>query len=240
MSTNASVHADTLHAETAVNRDTLLRRMLTPTPVFELAGPDDAQRQQAEDLVAEKFQSAWGANITHFLPWLLSMHCLGHCSAVAGLRPATGSGLFLEQYLEQPADVLLSQLVGTRVPRSALVEVGNLAASQRGASHVLFLVMTAVLHKAGYKWMVFTATKALRNNLDKLGYPLLRIADAVPRHLDAAALAEWGHYYDSEPMVMAGSLDLALQLIAERPLLKRVLRLYRHPINELAAMLRGA
>jgi hypothetical protein len=232
---NASVHADT-----AVNRDTLLRRMLTPAPVFELAGPDDSQRPQVEAMVAEKFQSAWQARITHFLPWLMSMHCLGHCSAVAGLRPAARSGLFLEQYLDQPVEQLLGSVIGKHIPRSELVEIGNLAASQRGASHLLFLVMTAALHKAGYKWITFTATRALRNNLDKLGFPLHKLADASPQNLDEAALAEWGRYYNSAPQVMAGSLDVAMQLINERPLMRRVLRLYRYQINLLVDAMRSA
>jgi hypothetical protein len=228
-----------VHADTAVNRDTLLRRFLTPTPVFELAGPRDDGRAEAEALVAEKFQSAWQARVTHFLPWLMSMHCLGHCSAVAGIRPAAGSALYLEQYLDQPVEQLLSAVLGTQVQRRELAEIGNLAASQRGASHLLFLVMTVALHRAGFKWMVFTATQGLRNNLDKLGFPLHTLTAADPARLPPAEQAEWGKYYDSEPLVMAGSLEQALQLIGERPLLRRVLRLYRYQINLLAETLKG-
>ncbi|MEY4642904.1 MAG: hypothetical protein RLZZ227_2898 [Pseudomonadota bacterium] len=235
MSTNAGLYTDP-----SADRDTLLRRMLTPAPLFELIGPHDRQRAAVEAIVAEKFQAAWQANVTHFLPWLLSMQCLGHCSAVAGLRPAAGAPLFLEQYLEQPVNIVLSQRVGQLVPRGAIVEVGNLAASQRGASHVLFLVMTAVLHDAGFKWITFTATRALRNNLDKFGYPLLKLADARPAQLDAAELGAWGSYYASEPMVMAGSLDVALDLIHERPLMRHVLNLYRRQIEALADRLRRA
>jgi hypothetical protein len=88
--------------------------------------------------------------------------------------------------------------------------------------------------------MVFTATRGLRNSLQKLGFPLLTLTTASPQHLDAAAQVEWGSYYQSEPLVVAGSLDTALQLIDERPLLRRALRLYRHRINCLAASLRGA
>lgn len=226
-------------ADSASTRDSLLLRTLTPTPVFELAGSADAGRAQAEALVAEKFAAAWQAQVTQFLPWLLTMHCFGHCSGVAGLRPAAGARLYLEQYLDQPAERAVAAAVGADVPRSALVEIGNLAVTQRGASHLLFLVMTAALHAAGYRWIVFTGTHALRNSLAKLGYPVHLLAEASPRQLDPAARAAWGRYYDSKPQVLAGSLDAAARLMEERPLLRRVRRLYRVQIEQIAAALRS-
>lgn len=229
-----------VQADTAGNRDTLLRRLLTPGPTFEVTGPDDAERAQVEASVAEKFHSAWQARVTHFLPQLLSMQCMGACSAVAGIRPAASGTLFLEHYLDLPAEQALAAAAGKTVQRRELVEIGNLVASQRGASHLLFLVLTAALHRAGYQWMVFTATRPLRNNLQKLGFPMLMLAAATPERLNASERREWGSYYQSEPQVMAGSLDVAMQLIAERPLLRRVLRLYRYQINYLAEALRGA
>lgn len=216
-------------------RDSLMRRVLTPKPAFTLARPGDAERPTLETYVAERFQSAWQARVTHFLPFLMGMHCLGACTAVAGIRPAADGALFLERYLDTSVEAALGELVGKQVPRAELAEIGNLVSGQRGASHLLFLVFTAALHRAGYRWIVFTATHALRNNLNKLGYPLLKLADASVERIDPAARVEWGTYYDSEPWVMAGSLDEAMRLIAERPLLRRVLRLYRATINELAA-----
>lgn len=224
----------------AEHRESLLRRTLTPAPTFALAGPHAPERAQAEALVIEKFEATWHARVTHFLPWLLSMHCCGRCSGVAGLRPAAHDALYLEQYLAQPVELALENVLGFAVARADIVEIGNLAVAQRGASHLLFLVMTAALHQAGYKWIAFTATRALRNNLDKLGYPLLKLADASPQQLDAEVLATWGHYYDSQPQVVVGSLDVAAYLMQERSLLRRVLRLYRQQIRQLATALRSA
>jgi hypothetical protein len=221
-------------------RDSLLRRVLTPKPSFLLTRKGDPERDGMENFVVDRFQSAWQARVTQFLPFLLGVHCPGGCTAVAGIRPAAGKSLFLERYLDTPAEVALGALVGKDIPRAELAEIGNLVASQRGASHLLFLVFTAALHRAGYRWILFTATHALRNNLDKLGYPLLTLAPASPERLDPAARAEWGTYYDSEPMVMAGSLDDAMRIIEERPLLRRVLRLYRGTIAELALGLKSS
>ncbi len=39
-------------------------------------------------------------------------------------------------------------------------------------------------------------------NLDKLGFPMHKLADASPQHLDAATRAEWGRYYDSKPQLL--------------------------------------
>jgi hypothetical protein len=228
-----------VHADTAVDHASQLSRLLNPGPRFELSGPDDAERAQVEACVAEKFRGAWNARVTQFLPQLLSMHCLGSCSAVAGLRPAGSAPLFLERYLDQPVEQVLAAAAGVTVSRRQLVEIGNLVASQRGASHLLFLILAAALHRAGYRWLVFTATHALRNNLHKLGLPLLALGPASPERLAPEARSEWGDYYRSEPWVMAGNLDAAMALIAERPLLRRVARLYRHQLTYLAAALRG-
>lgn len=227
-----------VHADTAVDRASLLNRLLNPGPRFELSGPDDAERGRVEACVAEKFRSAWNARVTQFLPQLLSMHCLGSCTAVAGLRPAGAGPLFLERYLDEPAERALAAATGVTVPRRQLVEIGNLVANQRGASHLLFLILAAALHRAGYRWLVFTATRGLRNNLHKLGFPLLTLAVATPDRLEPEARSEWGDYYRSEPLVVAGNLDAAMALIAERPLLRRVTRLYRHQLTYLAEALR--
>lgn len=235
-----AVVTSTARSETAGRvRDSLLRRMLSPKPSFVLARPGEPEREELEHYVTERFQSSWNARVSQFLPYLMGMQCLGACTAVAGVRPASGKPLFLERYLDTNAENALGALLGRDVPRAELVEIGNLVAGQRGASHLLFLVVTAALHRAGYRWIVFTATHALRNNLDKLGYPLLALAPASAERLDPAARAEWGSYYDSEPVVMAGSLDEAMRIMEERPLLRRVLRLYRATITELAHGLRN-
>jgi hypothetical protein len=221
-----------------LQRDSLLRRTLSPAPRFALLDEADEQRAEAEAYVSERYQGSYQAALTQFLPWLLSMRCLGSLSGVAGLGPATDQPLFLERYLQAGVEQLISQQTGTDVARGHIVEIGNLAADQRGASHLLFVLFTAILHRAGYHWITFTATRALRNNLDKLGFPLVELGSASIEHLDPAQRAAWGRYYDTDPRVMAGSLDEAWRIMQERPLLRRVLRLYRYDINFLAELLK--
>ena len=219
--------------------ESMLRRYLSPAPQFELVGSKHPERAEAEQFIAERYSAAYHANVSHFLPWFLTLRCLGGISGVAGMRPADSTPLFLENYLDQPLEALLAGHSGENVERTSIVEIGNLAAAQRGASHILFLLFTSLLHRAGYEWITFTATKALRNNLEKLGFPLITLKEADISRLDADERATWGSYYDTAPLVMAGRLSTAMDIIQSRPLLRRVLRMYRYRINVLAEELRG-
>lgn len=219
-------------------RDSLLRRTLTPGPRFELLAAGDPLRAEAEGYAAERYQASYDAELQHFLPLLLTMRCLGALSGVAGMGPAQAEPMFLERYLDTPIEQVLAARSDSPVARADLVEIGNLAADQRGASHLLFVLFSAVLHRAGYRWLTFTATRALRNNLHKLGFPLLTLGAAGLDQIAAEERASWGSYYDTDPLVVAGSLDEAVRLIQERPLLRRVLRLYRYEINFLAESLK--
>lgn len=221
-------------------RDLMLWRVLASAAVPVLSRAGEPGRAEAESFVTDKFRTAWQARVETFMPWLISLQCLGHCSAVAGIRPAASEKLFLEEYLDAPVEQVLGRVVGRSIPRRDIVEIGNLAASQRGSSHLLFLIFTATLHAAGYRWIVFTATQALRNNLEKLGFPLQLLAKADPALLDPTQQAEWGSYYASDPQVMVGSLDEAMRLASERPVPRRVLRHYREQVASLSLRLQEA
>ena len=61
-----------------------------------------------------------------------------------------------------------------------------------------------------YEWVVFTATRELIGIFRKLGLSLLELAPADPGRLPEPA-DDWGSYYDSEPIVVAGRVRLALE-----------------------------
>jgi hypothetical protein len=234
-----SAAALTPATEVQGEHDSLLSRLLNPAPRVELVDQRHPQRDRVEGHVTERYQAAFGATVDQFSPFLLTLECLGNISGVAGMRPAQQTPLFLEQYLNAPIEAAISELAGTTIARDAIVEVGNLVAARRGSSHLLFLLFTSALYQAGYEWITFTATRALRNNLENVGFPLHAIAAVDSSMLDAATLQKWGSYYDTAPLVMAGKLEAAMQLIQSRPLLRRVLRHYRPRINELAQTLHG-
>lgn len=216
----------------------LVQRFLNPLPEFQLLPPRDDGRAEVKQFIRDRYNSAYGAEVTHFLPWLLTMQCLGHLSGSAGLQPADNAPLFLEQYLDVPVEQALGARLGEPVVRQSMVEVGNLVAARKGASHLLFLMFTAVLHTAGYQWIVFTATHALRNNLEKLGFPLVELKQVDSSTLSEEVRAEWGSYYSTEPVVMAGNLQHAADLISSKGLYRRIARVYREEIRALAAVIR--
>jgi hypothetical protein len=206
-------------------------------PVITLVGPLDGLRGEVEQHVAARYAGTYGARLTHFLPWFLSLECMGARTGVVGMQAADAQPLFLERYLDRPVENQLAEQLGHPVARGALVEIGNLVADKRGASQLLFLIFTAILRQAGYAWIVFTATRSLRNNLEKLGFPLLELQRVEAERLEPGLLAQWGSYYHTEPVVMAGSLEAAARLSATQPLFRRVLRLYQGQIDALAAQL---
>ncbi len=220
-------------------REALLSRVLTPAPVFTLHGRHCEERQDIEDFIAGKFHSSYGAQIHEFMPILLSMRCLNKFSGAIGMRRAGSSSLFLEQYLDSPIEDCLSNAVEEKVARKDIMEIGNLVAGRKGPSQFVFLIATSLLHLAGYKWITFTATQALANNLNKLGFPLVKLADATSDRLPGNEASEWGAYYDTKPQVFAGSLDAAAALARKRPLFRKALVLYRRKIRRLAKELAG-
>lgn len=216
----------------------LLRRIMTPLPEFQLLPAGCAERQQAEFFIRERYQHSYGAQLNHFLPWLLTMRCHDRISAVAGLQPASQGTLYLERYLPAAVEQVLSAALHARVARSSVVETGNLVATRRGASHLLFLLFTSVLHEAGYQWIVFTATQALRNNLRKLGFRTIELCEVDVEAVPLATRQQWGSYYNTEPAVLAGRLEDAAKLVTTGALYRQVANLYRPAIATLARQIK--
>lgn len=217
--------------------EALLARVLIPLPVFDCAFPQQPCREAVEQYVADHFASVFGARIQEFMPVLLSLSCLGRLSGVAGIRSATET-LFLEQYLTLPVEVMLRQQTGDVVQRDRIVEIGNLVATRKGASQIVFVVMSMVLHRLGFQWMVFTATRLLRNNLDRLGLDMMLLGTASAGKLEPGQEQAWGSYYAADPVVVAARLDQAMAVIRARPLCRRISRLYRDQIDSLARQVR--
>jgi hypothetical protein len=101
---------------------------------------------------------------------------------------------------------------GTPVARHEIVEVGHFAAEQAGDGRRLLPVLARHLAQRGYRWVVSTATRELRVLLAHLGMRPLALARANPEVLGADA-ADWGGYYQHEPVVVAGDLLRSLPVI---------------------------
>ncbi len=169
------------------------------------------QRRAFEDFIAARFARAYGARLTHFLPHLLGVKDgLGRWQAAAGYAAAGAQALFLEQYLDQPVELALAAALGAPIARGSVVEVGNLAANSAGMARSLIPQLARHLHRMGYRWVAFTATRALRNSFHRLGLKPVPIAAADRARL-ADGGAHWGSYYDQDPVVVAGKISLGLR-----------------------------
>lgn len=181
-----------------------------PTPWHAQAVPVRApERTMAEAFVRSVFARHHAARVTAFMPDLMVLKHAGGIVAAAGWRGAGHGPLFLESYLDRPVEWHISQLAGQPVARGHIAEVGHLAATQPGAGARLIPRLAARLHDLGHEWAVFTATRELIGILTRLGLPPLALAPADPARLGAAA-ADWGRYYQTGPVVVAGRVRAAL------------------------------
>jgi hypothetical protein len=166
-----------------------------------------AQRAELEGFIARRFERAYGAKLTHFLPHLLGLRddggrwlaAVGYCGAASG-------PLFLEQYLEAPVEQLLSQALDRPVERDRVVEIGNLAAVRAGIARMLIPSLASHLRAEGFELAVFTATRELRNAFQRLSLGPIVLGAADPARVSGGAAA-WGTYYAHAPAVVGGHLS---------------------------------
>jgi len=194
-------------------------------------------RERLEQYIAGVFQAAWDARVLGFLPLLCSLQQQGHVSAALGLRSANHGPLFCEQYLSRPALEEVEALYGGRCLPGNLMELGNLAASHPGQGALLYLLVTAAIHDAGIRYLIFAANRAVRISISRSGFTPLTLGPASAERLGAAA-ASWGRYYDGDPQVMVGDMALTRQQVLAQPRLATALRQYQASIAALASAIR--
>lgn len=178
-----------------------------PQTVAIHAGGDDG-RTQAERFIHRCFAEAYGADVRHFMPMLLSLRDAGgELQGVLGFRPAVAGRLFLEQYLDVGIEAALAARLRRVVARDSIMEVGNLATTLPGGARWLIAALTAYLKGAGFRWAVFTAVPALGNSFARLGIELATLSPADKTRLAPAEQALWGRYYDTGPIVVAANVQ---------------------------------
>lgn len=185
-------------------------------PRLQVHGPASAGRAEVEAFIAAVYSQRYGASVRQFAPVLVSLRDEhGELVAAAGYRAADLGPLFLENYLDDPVEALLPADAGCGPRRATIVEVGHLAASRAGEGRRLILLLGPHLAAEGFQWVVSTLTEELRNLFVRLGIVPLALGMADPAVLGEQAAA-WGSYYDHRPLVLAGRIGQALQMLARR------------------------
>lgn len=165
-------------------------------------------RKSVETFIHQVFVRAYDADLQHYMPQLMALQDEGHQTLAAlGMRNASSDSLFLENYLSQPIERVISKLDGRFVSRDQIVEIGNLASIDRAGLRKLFVALTSYLSGAGAEWVVFTAVPAVQKVFTMLGLNLHTLAAADKLRLPESEHATWGRYYETGPMVVAGRVD---------------------------------
>jgi hypothetical protein len=160
-------------------------------------------RAELESFIHDVFARAYGADIQHYLPQLLSLRDPeGELLAVCGFRRGTDKPLFLEQYLGKPVEQAIRERLGVTVSRDQLIEVGNLAIGNPRHARSLLAAVSLYLHTQT-EWAVFTGTASLCNGLSKLNLELFPLGTATIDSIPAHERGGWGSYYAERPIVMA-------------------------------------
>jgi hypothetical protein len=163
---------------------------------------EDVRRPAAEALIADMFETCYGARVSAFPETLIVKFDVDGLQPVcaAGLRFAR-DGFFSEQYLDQPIEQMLSLAYGHPVKRGELIEVTSLAS--RNVHHTISFIRAIILHGQllGCGWAFFTLTPRLSRMLCHLDVNLVHLAKAESHRV--ARSADWGSYYSQGPSVFA-------------------------------------
>ncbi|WVN42677.1 thermostable hemolysin [beta proteobacterium MWH-UniP1] len=171
-------------------------------------------RSGLEAYIADVYLQRYQARLSYFLDILIGFRdSRGHWVAAVGFTPLAHRGAFSEQYLDVPVERLVAAAEAQRsgssiVSRWDLVEVGNLAAESPGMARKIIQEMTRYLYRRRFRWVVFTATRSLKNAFKRLGFEPVALQVADPARLGPLA-EQWGSYYSTDPQVMYADTDKA-------------------------------
>jgi hypothetical protein len=192
-------------------------------------------RQTLEHFIHSRYAETYSADIAHFLPLLMASWNGGDVQGVLGLRPGQCGRFFVENYLSAPMETLVSERTGEAVSRATLIETGNLAGT-RGSSQLLFIVLTDVLHRAGFRWVTFTATAQVSALLHRLGFAPQEVCEADPVCLGEHAQS-WGSYYANRPWVVIGDVAQAYKTLQRNEFALKLLSEHAGEIDAIVALL---
>lgn len=161
-------------------------------------------RKEVEGFIAAVFRQSYGATITHFMPELIALRDQrGVLMAAFGMRKAASERLFLEQYIDEPIEDLMTRQLGQTISRAEITCIGNLAVANPRNAGVLIAHVIQYSLDTGVEWAVATAHHSLQNGLIKGGRDVYPLAMAHPQRLPESEQATWGSYYRHTPQIVA-------------------------------------
>jgi Thermostable hemolysin len=164
----------------------------------------DPARGEVEAFIHAVFKHAYDAEVTNFMPHLVALRDnSGVLMAAFGLKKASDGPLFLEQYLDEPIEALVSKKLGKTIARKQITKIGNLAVANPRNAGVLIAHVIQHSLDMGIEWCVATAHHSLQNGVVKGGRDVYPLFPADKARLTVEEQAKWGSYYDRMPQVVA-------------------------------------
>ncbi len=163
-------------------------------------------RDEVEAFISAVYRERYGAQLRNFLPHLIAFRDqFDELQAAIGVRYARDGRLFVEQYLDADAETEVARVQRMPIPRERVVEVGNFASRTAGDAREVIVRLTGLLHGEGMRWVLFAATRQLRNTFDRLHLATVLLAPADPERLQETE-NHWGRYYEAKPLVLTGDI----------------------------------
>ena len=185
-------------------------------PVMRPVAKDDAFRPSLEEFIRSSYETIFNAKLKGFLPQLVAAYTEDdQIQAAFGYSDADRNSLFLESYIDEPIDALLTRRLNRTVPRSKIVEVGNLSIDRSANSIESMRDIARYLQSLGYEWIVCTATRYLRLLFLKSGAKPITIAQASPKRVNNDG-TNWGNYYATRPAILVGHVDRSIHQIEQK------------------------
>jgi hypothetical protein len=161
-------------------------------------------RAEVEAFIHAVFKRAYDAEISAFMPHLVALRDNnGVLMAAFGLKKASEGPLFLEQYLDEPIESLISKKLHKPISRDEITKIGNLAVANPRNAGVLIAHVIQHSLDMGIKWCVATAHHSLQNGVIKGGRDVYPLFPADKARLSPEEQAKWGSYYKYMPQVIA-------------------------------------
>jgi len=161
----------------------------------------DALRSVVEAFIRNVYASEYGAQLRTFPSRLFALtNDRGEIVCAAGVR-LQEDGFFSELYLDSPIELALGTTSNRTIARSQIFEVTTFASRAPRATMQFTKSLGIFGELNGFAWSFFTLTQRLHRLVERLGHPLIHLADAdyrrIPDH------ERWGTYYASQPKVFA-------------------------------------
>ncbi len=153
-------------------------------------------------MIGHRYREAFGANLSPSFDAHISCRNEQESTAALGYARAGIDPLFLEAYLDQPIETMVSAAFSHAVARSQIIEIGNFAAISPQAMILLWGAAANDLSAIG-EIAVATLTRPLRQMFRRIGVPIVEIAEARRERLGQSG-ADWGAYFDQDPRVCTG------------------------------------